>query len=351
MNLRLSLGSNLNGEALKCPLCASGLLVFERIFTFNYQNITMKGLKLLLISGLIMSALGLSAQVEYITPYNPDADEDELIGAGDLLVLLAFFGEGFTADPILMDGISLDEYLNELSQSFFDLQAQVENLSSALNDLENLHQNDPCDGVSAVHYHGVSYPVVAILGKCWFAENLRTAFFQNGDTIPLVQDSTDWAALESMAFCFPENPRPEAGFLYNRWTLNQGIGNPASQNICPAGWRVPNHGDYDDLVEAHDSLWQPIIGGMGDALKNSKETTDWANSETNNHYRFDAIPVNYRHPNGSFQGDGETTWFHINTTYGGGSSGFRKLTDNSAQFLMSQIGPWNYGVSIRCMHD
>ena len=47
-------------------------------------------------------------------PYNPDANADSAIGAPDLLEMLPLFGGYFTPDPILIDGMEINEYLNML---------------------------------------------------------------------------------------------------------------------------------------------------------------------------------------------------------------------------------------------
>ena len=53
----------------------------------------------------------LSAQDAIVYPYNPDADNDELVGVTDLLPLLSVFGEDFQPGEILVDGVALAEVL------------------------------------------------------------------------------------------------------------------------------------------------------------------------------------------------------------------------------------------------
>ena len=50
-------------------------------------------------------------------PYNPDANADSAIGAPDLLEMLPLFGGYFTPDPILIDGMEINEYLNMLEEN------------------------------------------------------------------------------------------------------------------------------------------------------------------------------------------------------------------------------------------
>ena len=50
-------------------------------------------------------------------PYNPDVNADSAIGAPDLLEMLPLFGGYFTPDPILIDGMEINEYLNMLEEN------------------------------------------------------------------------------------------------------------------------------------------------------------------------------------------------------------------------------------------
>ena len=50
-------------------------------------------------------------------PYNPDANADSAIGAPDLLEMLPLFGGYFTPDPILIDGMEINEYLNMIEEN------------------------------------------------------------------------------------------------------------------------------------------------------------------------------------------------------------------------------------------
>ena len=44
-------------------------------------------------------------------PYNPDANGDSAIGAPDLLEFLPHFGGFFTPEEVLIDGMTINEYL------------------------------------------------------------------------------------------------------------------------------------------------------------------------------------------------------------------------------------------------
>ena len=72
-----------------------------------------------------------SAQDAIVYPYNPDADNDELIGITDLLPVLSIFGENFQPGEIVVDGVALAEVLLTMQQTIEALQLQVEALEAS----------------------------------------------------------------------------------------------------------------------------------------------------------------------------------------------------------------------------
>lgn len=116
---------------------------------------------------------------------------------------------------------------------------------------------------------GYTYEVVQIAGKCWFAENLKTSLFANGDAIPTVQESSfyPWSNTEGFAnpyqttygevnefgcgmfndpYTTPcdntvEQNSNQWGRLYN-WAATMD-----DRNICPSGWRVSTTVDWKDM--------------------------------------------------------------------------------------------------------
>ena len=72
----------------------------------------------------------LLAQDPIVYPYNPDADNDELVGVTDLLPFLSVFGDDFQPGEILVDGVALAEVLMTMQQTIEALQLQVETLEA-----------------------------------------------------------------------------------------------------------------------------------------------------------------------------------------------------------------------------
>ena len=57
---------------------------------------------LLTLAALLVSTLSLAQ----FTPYNPDADNDQFVGAQDLLAFLPLFGEDWNLDSLVVYGLS-----------------------------------------------------------------------------------------------------------------------------------------------------------------------------------------------------------------------------------------------------
>lgn len=105
-----------------------------------------------------------------------------------------------------------------------------------------------------------TYKSVIIGSQEWMAEDLKNNCFCNGDPIPEVKETSQWAALKKPGWVYVKNDKANYGTigkLYNWYAVVD------ERNICPCGWHVPSY--YDE--------WQQLIdylGGMekaGVALK------------------------------------------------------------------------------------
>jgi uncharacterized protein (TIGR02145 family) len=139
-------------------------------------------------------------------------------------------------------------------------------------------------GVSDVE--GNSYKTVIIGDQEWMAENLKTDFFCNGDSIPASGDS-------SQVRVYDDDPQNADiyGKLYNFNAVTDTSG------LCPCGWEVPSELDFARLIH--------YLGGYEEAMKKMKASgnlTDgnglWVKRENfqdlyegNNLSGFNAIPA------------------------------------------------------------
>jgi uncharacterized protein (TIGR02145 family) len=92
------------------------------------------------------------------------------------------------------------------------------------------------NGVTDVE--GYTYPTVIIGDQEWMAENLKTDFFCNGNSIPSTGDS-------AQVKVYDDNPQNEAiyGKLYNYQAVLDTSG------LCPCGWEVPTELDFARLID------------------------------------------------------------------------------------------------------
>src|SRR5215831_16247905 len=86
--------------------------------------------------------------------------------------------------------------------------------------------------------------------QVWMNKNLDITHYRNGDPIPYVQGSAEWAALTTGAWCWFNNDSANGviyGKLYNWYAVNDPRG------LAPAGWHMPSDSEWTKL--------QTFLGG------------------------------------------------------------------------------------------
>lgn len=137
------------------------------------------------------------------------------------------------------------------------------------------------DGVTDID--GNNYTSVIIGAQEWLVENLKTTHYANGDPISNITTPLDWKNTTNGAWSFYDNDYTydtTYGKLYNWYAIAD------SRSICPDGWRVPSHSDWQTL--------QNFLGGgyyQGGKLKEF-EASLWTppNTGATNEYGFTALP-------------------------------------------------------------
>ena len=168
----------------------------------------------------------------------------------------------------------------------------------------------------SVFFDSYWYETVLIGDQCWFAENLRTTVYANGDSIPAGLTDYEWVYTingataiygEGSSYCDNYSPdidaRDEAqsvmeyGRLYNRHAVDD------ARSLCPSGWHVPTDGEWTDL-ENYISL-QGFSGTEGAALKSTYGWTEvFYGSNGTDDFGFSALPGGRRRSNGKFYSAG-----------------------------------------------
>ncbi|MDA8607019.1 fibrobacter succinogenes major paralogous domain-containing protein, partial [Flavobacteriales bacterium] len=244
-----------------------------------------------------------------------DLNSDGIIGITDLLQLLSTFGE----------------YCEEtIETSVFSC-------------------GDP------MNYHGYDYTTVQIGEQCWFAENLRTELYQNGDSLLSALSSDDWSSASGPGYCAPYNETEvdQRGLIYNAYTAR-------TNEVCPSGWTVLGDGPWRQFEEElgftqYETLYQTWrCEPLGDWMKsNSFGEVSW---DGTNQIGFSAIPAPVRTNSGQFWGNGNSACFWTSTGgYGNYGPYHRRLETQEARVFRDYnhvpMHSNNHGAAIRCVKD
>lgn len=129
----------------------------------------------------------------------------------------------------------------------------------------------PC-GEYSVRFDGHNYATVQIGSQCWFAENLRSERFANGDSLASGVDGnwlTEGATMvygDSSSFIttLVEGSENVEGNLANHGRLYTWSAVNDDRELCPPGWHVPSDYEWSELAR--------FLGGesiAGSKLKSS----------------------------------------------------------------------------------
>lgn len=144
-------------------------------------------------------------------------------------------------------------------------------------------KDDNSDGSTVKDIDGNVYDTVRIGTQVWMVENLKTTKYNDGTSIPLVTDDTEWENLGTPGYCWFNNDaatyKSAYGALYNWYSVNTG-------KLCPTGWHVPTDAEWTILID--------YLGGEGVAGGKMKEAglTHWPtpNTGATNSSGFTALP-------------------------------------------------------------
>jgi uncharacterized protein (TIGR02145 family) len=309
------------------------------VFQGNFENINWgNGAKFLHV---MMGSVDLGTQQMLSVPYALYADRVgvRVSAIGDTLVI--------GNNAVIVPGISS---ANPLTQGNGGLGAQVlVGNNTCANEYISVIG---CGGQSSLTYDGRTYDLVEIGGQCWFADNLATDQYRNGDPIPTGLDNTTWQNTTSGAFAIYNNdPANDAtyGKLYNWFTTVD------SRGLCPTGWHVPT-----------DCEWMYLEGSLGMSVTDQetvgwrgtneggalKSTTGWISPNTGatNSSGFTALPSAVRNGDGSFVDLGIFGYFWSKTE-SNSSDAFRRGFAYFDGYVYRLTNNKSHGFSVRCVRD
>ena len=212
----------------------------------------------------------------------------------------------------------------------------------------------PSPGIGTVtDIDGNIYNTITLGTQVWMVENLKTTRYSDGSLIPIVTDNTAWTNASSGAYCdYDNNPANsiEYGRLYNLYAIKD------TRNLAPAGWHVPNAGEWNTLMN--------YLGGGGVAGGRMKEAgfTHWdsPNTGADNSSLFTALGSGYRiyGPTSQFHNlKRRASFWSSSSSLSGGSFPFIHsiiLDHDRASWIMQQgsiQGGAAYGYAVRCIKD
>jgi uncharacterized protein (TIGR02145 family) len=184
---------------------------------------------------------------------------------------------------------------------------------------------------------------VTIGTQVWKTKNLDVDHYRNGEPIPNVTDSVQWANLTTGAWCYYNND-PALGAIYGKLYNWYAITDP--RGLAPAGWHIPSDSEWKTLT---DYLGYEDVAGS--KLKEAG-TAHWSktNADATNESGFTALPGGYRIINGTFD------------TIGSNGDWWSSTENNATEAWVRDLyfgGPWvgklnpnkGNGFSIRCVKD
>ena len=204
-----------------------------------------------------------------------------------------------------------------------------------------------------VNYQGYDYVTVQIGEQCWFAENLRTELYQNGESIAGGLDDSAWILTEDGAVSiYDEGGALESINLQAYGRLYNGYAIIDNRGICPNGWHVSEESEWIALeielgmswADANSQGWRGVIGPK---MKSSAEDVpSWNGSNSSG---FSGLAGGAR-----WYSDAS---FSYSNTYGyfWASSPNDELWDRvlgvGEAILRSDGLDLSYGFSVRCIKD
>ena len=210
-----------------------------------------------------------------------------------------------------------------------------------------------------VSYQGYEYATVQIGEQCWFAENLRSENYENGDSIPQILQLADWVTdfagvgattLFGSGNIYCEGASPEIdpcnssealqafGRLYNWHAVND------ERGLCPQGWHIPLDEEWTSLENG--------LGGSSIAGGKLKANFGWTDGSGTNESGFYALPGGQFYSEGFWNGYGnEGLWWSstVHSVEGWDAWSRRMYGGNNGIYRVSY--ETGNALSVRCIQD
>jgi uncharacterized protein (TIGR02145 family) len=187
-------------------------------------------------------------------------------------------------------------------------------------------------GRQEIKYHGKRYKIISAGDQYWMSENLATETYRYGKKIKLITDYSIWPEMKTPGCAFYKNDTSNLrkyGLLYNWYAVDGG-------RLCPAGWRVASHEDWN-ILEEH-------LGGQLYSGLKMKAVTGWKGKHVSgDDIGFKALPGGYR-LNDDFVAGFEAIWW---TSSLANDSYFQKVKIDEAYRQLASSNTYVWGRKIQ----
>jgi len=258
-------------------------------------------------------------------PWQPDTDGDHQIGMQDLLKVIAVYG---AVDEDLDHVYGSDDACPEVAGPVLGCPAP-----------------ETC---TSVEWDGWTYDVVEVEGQCWFAENLRSTHYSNGDSILEANTGSGvWGNNAGQGvwchYDLDSTWSEEYGLLYTGDAVLD------ERGVCPIGWHLPSDLEWMSLEAAIGMSGDEIgatayRGEHSHVLKDSvlwNGTDDWA---------WSGLPAGFRSTTGLFLAGGSAGAWWTGSNIVGSEMWFRSMHTNNSGIQRNSFGLLA-ALSIRCVLD
>ncbi len=199
-------------------------------------------------------------------------------------------------------------------------------------------------------YWDYDYATVLIGDQCWFAENLRTTVYVNGDLIPAGLTGGEWNSTTGGATAFYANDASsleDFGRLYNWYAVND------MRGLCPSDWHVPSDEEFMTLemelgmseTDANSIGWYRGTDEGAQLKASASDSPSWNGTNTSG---FHGLSGGQRFGGGNFGDDPFCLWWSGTDSSG---SAWSRILSSTYLTVKRDLVPSNHGLSVRCLKD